>query len=353
MTRTDRLALATFAVALLLAAAPASAKDETCTDGTSCLCDKIAQTDPGVVFCEDFERSVLDQDGTGSGWVDTYGGPVDGCWQKGLPTGEWVKSVEGTCPTCCVNVVKETTCEVPGQADCVFQGSRSLGHRYHPGATQGIVGSKGFSRGTNFGVTMAVKYSKNFVVAAVPKKTNEFGPINNCLFGCSGGTYVSHASGMPFHGNVYWQPGAAAPTWRAVVGKGGYSGVAFGWYPNVPAEYDFNRDHGLDSWHCWRFHMTNVGQTGAKVRQWMDDKLLVQIEDVDLRNMQQASAGFDSISFNNYYNEGYPGSSIAYRYEDNIVVTTSSEPVSCQAIGFSSGSPGTQLGVPGQPKLIP
>ena len=352
MTRTDRLALATFAAALLLAAAPAGAKDETCTDGTSCLCDKIAQTDPGVVFCEDFESPLLNQDGAGSGWTDAYGAPVDGCWQKGLASGQWVKTVEGTCATCCVNVVTETACEVPGQTDCVFQGKQSLGHRYHPGATQGAVGGKSIPTGANFGVTMAVKFSKNYANGDSPKKTDEFGPPNHCILGCSSATYVSSSLGNPFHGVIFWDTSKAAPTWRNVVGHGGYSGVAFGWYPDVTSTYDFNRDHGIDSWHCWKLHISNVGRPNATIRHWTDDRLLVQVENVDLTNMMNAAQGFNQITLNNYANEGYPGSSIAYRYEDNIVVTTSSEPVGCQAIGFNLGSP-TQLGVPGQPKLIP
>jgi len=354
MTQSLRTTLAAVIGLLLFAAAPVQAKDENCTDGSDCLCDGIGQQDPGVVFCEDFESKQLNQDGSGSGWTDAYGAPVDGCWQKGLASGQWVKTVEGTCPTCCVNVVTETTCEVPGQSDCVFQGAQSLGHRYHPGQTQGIVGNRSFQSGTNFGVTMAVKFSKNWVNGNFPKKTDMFGH-DHCVLGCSSASYVSSSQGNPFHGSIFWTPGATPPTWRSVIGSGNFNGPAFGWYPSVPSAYDFDRDHGLDAWHCWRLHIANVGRTNAKVRHWIDDKLLVQVEDVDLRNMLDAAKGFDHIELNNYSNEGYPGSSVAYRYEDNIVVTTSSEPVSCQAIGFNLGgsTPPTQLGVPGQPKLIP
>lgn len=340
--------------AALMAASAAEAKDESCVDGSNCLCDKISQQDPNVVFCEDFEASSLDQNASGPGWTDKYGAPVDGCWQKGLPTGQWVKTVEGTCPTCCVNVVEESTCEVPGQTDCVFQGSQSMGHRFRPGETGGVVGSRSFSRGTNFGVTMAVKYSRNYVAGASPKKTDEFGP-GHCILGCSSGTYVSMTQGAPFHGLLFWDSGKSAPTWRNVIGRGGFSGVAFGWYPAVPNEYDFNRDHGLDSWHCWRLHISNVGKAGARVRHWIDNKMYVDIADVDLRNMLQASTGLDGIWLNNYYNGGYPGSSIGYRYEDNIVVTTGPEPVSCSAIGFDFGGglpDDSEVGVPGQPQLV-
>jgi hypothetical protein len=347
MLKREHLLAAAVAALLLAVAAPAQAKDEACTDGTNCLCDKISQQDPGVVFCEDFEKASLNQDGTGSGWTDAYGAPTDGCWQKGMPTGEWVKSVEGTCPTCCVNVVKESTCEVPGQTDCVFQGAQTMGHRFHPGTTQGGVGSKSLQTGSNFGVTMAVKYSKNFNMGNGPKKTDEFGPPNHCILGCSSATYVSATIGSPFHGVIFWDTSKAAPTWRDVVGRGGYSGVAFGWYPSIPATYDFYRDHGLDSWHCWKLHISNVGKPSATVRHWIDEKPLVNIADVNLSNMLNAAQGF-----NNYYNDGYPGTSIAYRYEDNIVITTSSEPVSCAAIGFTGGTTPV-LGTPGQPKLVP
>ena len=353
MTRTDRLALATFAAALLLAAAPAGAKDETCTDGTSCLCDKIAQTDPGVVFCEDFESPLLNQDGAGSGWTDAYGAPVDGWWQKGLASGQWVKTVEGTCATCCVNVVTETACEVPGQTDCVFQGKQSLGHRYHPGETQGIVGSKSFQAGANFGVTMAVKFSKNFANQDSPKKTDEFGPSSNCVMGCSSGTIVSPVSGNPYHGSFFTTSQITGAT--ALRGLINSDASAFRWAARVPTDYDFDRNFGLDSWHCRQFHVSGVGKAGARIRDWIDGNLLVDVTNVDLTKIRDAAAGLNSITWNNYMNGAYQGSTIAYRYEDNVVVTTSSEPVSCEAIGFNLGgsTPPTQLGVPGQPKLIP
>lgn len=352
MKRIAQFTPALAAAVLLLTAPAAEAKDETCTDGVNCFCDTVSSSDPSVVFCEDFESPLLDQNAAGAGWTNTYGAPVDGCWQTGLPSGEWVKSVEGTCPTCCVNVVEENACDVSGQTDCVFQGGQSLGLRYKPTSTTGVVGGKNFQRGNNFGVTMAVKFSKNFAIGNGPKKTDEFGAQGHCLLGCSSGTYVSSATGIPFHGVIFWDTSKAAPTWRNVVGTAGYSGVAFGWYPSVPSTYDFNRDHGLDAWHCWRLHISNVGKSNATIRHWIDDKLLVHIADANLTNMTNAANGFDSITFNSYYNGGYPGSTIAYRYEDNVVVTTGSEPVSCSALGFG-GTPGTQLGAPGQPKLIP
>ncbi len=340
-------------LAVLSVATAAEAKDESCTDGVNCLCDTARQNDPGVVFCEDFESALLNQDGGGSGWTDAYGAPVDGCWQTGLPSGQWVKSVEGTCPTCCVNVVTETACEVPGQSDCVFQGRQSLGHRYRPGAPQGVVGTKAIQTGSNFGVTMAVKFSRNYANGPHPRKTNMFG-WNHCVMGCSSGTYVSGSTGNPFHGVMFWDESKAAPTWRALIGRGGFSGVAFGWYPDVPGAYSFDRDHGLDSWHCWKLHIANPAKQGAKVRHWIDDKLLVHLEDVDLRGMKDAANAFNMILLNNYSNEGYPGTSTAYRYEDNIVVTTSTEPVTCEALGFQFGQTGPgALGTPGQPKLIP
>jgi hypothetical protein len=267
-----------------------------------------------------------------------------------------------------VNVVKEGQCEVSTQADCVFQGGQSLGHRYLPGRDSAGGGGKSFAAGSNFGVTMAVKFSKNYQRSADngnfnPRKTNEFGSSNNCILGCSSSSY-SAAPGQtatPFHGQLWWN--GVRPTWTEVVGHGNF-GAAFGWYPDVPAKWDFDRDHGLDSWHCWRVSIDGVKQANARIRHWIDDRLLVDLQNVDLRNMKDTA--IDSIFWNHYYNTAdnsgrYEGSTAAYRYEDNLVVTTAGEPVTCQAIGFSTGSgapppppaPGPQLGAPGQPKLIP
>jgi hypothetical protein len=304
--------------------------------------------DPNVVFCEDFEKASLDQNG-GPGWADTYGPPVNGCFVQG----QWKTTMEGTCPTCCLNVVKENACEVSGQTDCVFQGGQTMGHRFRPGQEGGIVGGGFMSSGTHFGVTMAVKFSRNFVNGNSPKKTNEFGERDACMLGCSSGTIVPMQSGNPYHGFVWLN--STTTTYQTVVGQGHTSGSVLRWAPRVPQEYDFDRDFGLDRWHCRRFHIANVGTTNATIRDWMDDRLVVHLKNVDLRSMVSGS-GISEFSFNNYTNNGYTGSNVAYRYEDNMVITRGAEPVSCAAIGFGGTlpppPPPDELGAPGQPVII-
>lgn len=341
------------AALILLLALPASAKDEDCSVGSSCFCDVVKSTDPAVVFCEDFESPSLDQNG-GPGWVNKYGGVVDGCYQKGLATGAWVNTVEGTCPTCCVDVVKETTCGAAGQSDCVFQGKQAMGHRSRPGETQGIVGSTSFEPLTTFGITMAVKYSRNYVLNPYAMKTDDIGTnVTNCILGCSSGTYLSNPKGIPFHGLLWWNGTWPPSTYTVAKGKvGNASGQSLGWYPNVPADWDFERDHGIDSWHCWQVHVSRLHQTGGRIRHWMDSRLLVDIQNIDLTGTTDSSV--NTFTWNNYTNEGYPGATPGYRYQDNVVITRGSEPVSCQALGFGTGFPPPgQLGVPGQPKLVP
>ena len=301
-------------------------------------CAQILPTDLNIKYCEDFESPTYNQGstctrGVDCGWTDKYGAPVDGCW-----TAPFDHNAEGTCATCCYNMVQEGACEVPGQTGCVFQGTQAFGHRFHPGATQGNVGSRAIGTGTNFGVTMAVKFSNNFYNTDAPKKTDEFGPSGNCILGCSSGTIVSPVAGNPYHASFFMN--SAISGMSVVKGLVNSDSTGFRWAANVPAgQYDFNRDFGVGTWHCRQMHITGVGQAGARIRDWMDGTLLVDVQNVDLSKMHDASAGLNSITFDNYVNGGYGGSSIAYRYEDNIVVTSSAEPVPCSVIGFGGSSP--------------
>jgi hypothetical protein len=213
---------------------------------------------------------------------------------------------------------------------------------------------------------MAVKYSKNFQRQSnaglyLPRKSNEFGSRLNGLLGSASGSISAATSqqAAPFTGNVFWS--GSAPSWTEVVGHG-VKLNAFHWYPDA-STWNFDRDHGLDSWHCWRFSMNGVKSAGGRIRAWMDSKPLVDLQAVDLRGMQDSQ--IDSIYWNHYYNTAdgtgrYEGPTPAYRYEDNVVISTASDPVTCESIGFNFGAssqppPGGTpvLGAPGQPRLIP
>jgi hypothetical protein len=141
-----------------------------------------------------------------------------------------------------------------------------------------------------------------------------------------------------------------------VVGQAQLVGTRLAWGPSA-GKYSFDVDHGLDKWRCWRLSINGLGQQGGRIRHWIDEKLAVDAQNLDLRT---SSAQVDGIFWNFYYNAPgdrngiYQGPSTAYRYEDNVVVTKGTDPVSCEAIGFNFGATGQQpLGTPGQPKLIP
>ena len=314
-----------------------------CTDGVDCYCDcvegsdrgdgfandacedKHVPVDPDLALCEDFELASLDQNG-GSGWSDQWPGVVNGCHNG---RADFANEVEGTCANCCVNVVKNDACEVSGQTGCVLDGAQAMGRRFLPGQTMGIVGERSLPTGQHFGATVAVKFSRNFVNAESPKKTTEFGLSGHCPFGCSSGNQVSRTAGSPFGGVIFTTGELEYETFLGQVRN--VDNIAIDWAA-TPSSYDFGRDHGIDEWHCWKVHIANIGQENATIRHWIDDELLVHVENVDLSTMTNP---FDSILLNHYYNDGYPGADIAYRYEDNYHITLGPEPASCAQVGVS------------------
>lgn len=337
---------------LFLLALPrlASAKDEACVDGVNCLCDTISSTYPSVVFCEDWEKAAYDTPDTGAAdedatYASDWAGQVSGCFlSDGIPN----NGIEGTCATCCVNIVTEGACEVSSQTDCVFQGTRTFGHRFNPGQNQGNVGSRNFPGGvlhTNMGITMAVKYSRNYVLAEAPKKTDEFSnaaeQASHCVLGCGSGTILPYATGTPYHGSVFTTSTITGAT--AAVGQINTNSTAFRWAPSV---WNFNTDWGQDVWGCRQFEIDGINTQGGRIRDWFNGTLKVDVQNVDLTKMSYAADGIVRINLDNYSNDdatgnvGYPGSTVAYRYEDNIVVT-SGTPVPCSAIGFGSIAPPT------------
>lgn len=329
-------------IALALAATPAAAKDEPCTDGVDCWCDIVAGLGYDVRWCEDGENPQLNQnslpggvgagDPTRDGWFIHYPGQADGCSDPTPGTGG-DNGIQGDCPTCCVKVVEEDDCGAPGETDCVFQGSHAVGGRYSPGSTSGIYGEKTYTAPSTLGILMMVKFSANFVVGSLPKKTMEFNsPTNHCIFGCTSNTYgIGGSTALPFNGFLYFN---SDPGGTASVGNwGGFTGVARGWYPSVPSPYSWI---GPGAWDCWRVEITNLGGT-SRIRHWIRDVLYVQVDGVSTANLT-GGAVFTKAAWNAYANGGYGGPTIAYRYEDNVTLVNGTPPT-CSEAGFGSAPP--------------
>ena len=371
--------------ATVLVPAFAEAKDVSCTDGFDCLCDRISRSSdpaftPGVLYCEDFENPVLNNgsnyvagvDGRADGWADKYGAGKTDCLDMQYPsgTGQRDEGMEGRQPFSCIDIVQETTCEV--ESDCVFDGKSSLAHRLRPGHTGGIVGEAIFSstKVRNFGVTMAVKVTTNY---ASPKdgnnngpahKMNEFGNGYQCIMGCS--TFNAGNPGWPFATAMKSfgsNPGGTVvrgvDEWSA--GDGGYR------FGPTKTDYDFDRDLGKGRWGCLKMQWTGWGTSNASAIYWFNDREIIRVNGLDMTTLAENADGISEFFYNDYFNgsdglgSGYTGSSLAYRVEDNMVVT-SGAPASCVAIGLGDGSTpppvtpppaSSTLGKPGTPIFTP
>lgn len=304
---------------------------DTCTDGVDCPCDRLADPadplyDAELLFCEDFEDLALD-DG-GKGWSDLYGPTNNGCLING-PDWNTNGSIEGTCDTCCVNIVQPDACEASGEDDCVFHGGQSLGHRLQQGRTGGIVGNASFTQTRRFGVTYALKFSSNFMDPSPAMKTNEFGNGLHCILGCS--TNNNFGRNVPFQSVILGTAMSAGGT--ASIGQAAPNDGFYNFSPNN-ADYEWRTTHGPGDWVCHQLHFDNWGLSDATIRYWIDGQQVVNVEQVDLTSLTQDADGIGSFAWNHYYNDGYVSSDVAYRYEDNFVITGGPEPVPCGAIGF-------------------
>ena len=310
-----------------------------CVDGVDCLCDTLLG-DSQIAFCEDFEAPSY----------NAYPAPSSG-YTDGHPFALRYNSTnhtEGPCPGCGYNVVAETDgqCDVPGEVDCVLDGNQAFGHHFLPGQTGGIVGETSFDIGRTFGVTLAFKFSENFVDPSVAMKSNEFGARNaTCLLGCS--TSNAGSRNVPFGWGII---GTLPLAPELLVGKQQQIDVGLSF--NVdPRQYEWRGSMraGDDPdkviaapgrWICQQVHFRNWGTANTELRAWIDGKLVLHVRGLDMTGMRgpdgQPSPDLDDpgyMVFNHYYNGGYAGSAPAYRYEDNVVITRAAEPVGCEAIG--------------------
>jgi hypothetical protein len=369
---------------ILLFGAAAQAKDTPCTYGQNCLCDRLKKTsdplyNPSVIFCEDFENPVLNNgdnyqpgvDGLADGWSRKYGpGPGD-CLDLKYPsgTGQRDEGSEGTNAHSCINIVQEGACEVG--TDCVFEGTSALAFRYRPNHTGGIMGGTKFIGGptTNFGVTMLWKVTPNFVSPHDPggngpgAKSDEYGVSDSCILGCSTFNAGAGAQAYPFAGVTKPMTGRANPTILRGVGEQGDDGYRFA---PTTTDYQQSRDWPKGTWACYQTKWTGWGTKSASMTYWLNGREIIKMTNYDMTTMVNNQGGVGGFSWNDYYNgadgtgSGYTGSSLAYRIEDNVVVTNG-DPVSCDAVGFTgaasagdpSGGTTTTLGTPGRPMFTP
>lgn len=314
---------------------PARPRDA-CTDGVDCLCDALA-SDPDIAFCEDFEDPGYNAYPDHAGYFDNH--PFALRYNA-------VNYDEGVCDDCAYNIVEtdDGQCEVPGERDCVLDGNQALGHRFRPGNTGGIIAEHGFSVNRTFGVTYAFKFSDNFVDPTTALKSNEFGSHNaSCILGCS--TWNAGERNLPFN----WAFVGTFPDAEVLVGTQEQLGIgrAFGvakteyeWRGTMRAGDDPDKVVAAPGqWVCQQTHFRNWGTADTEVRSWINGKLVQHIRHLDMTGMLgpdgKPSPDIDDpgqVFFNHYYNDGYGGADIAYRYEDNFVITRADEPVSCDAI---------------------
>ena len=191
---------------------------------------------------------------------------------------------------------------------------------------------------------MAMKWTANYVSpkdggAGPAHKTNEWDHSVECIQGCS----VSNAgsSGAPFGATV--KPFSSEPHVDMIQGLYEYAGTGFRFGPNSE-DYSFTRDWGKGNWGCFQMQWTGWGTSSAEARYWINGRQILHMKNFDMsKQTDGATDGIAEFKFNNFYNgtngtdSGYPGSSIAYRLEDNIVVTSGAA-VSCAAIGFATPS---------------
>lgn len=348
--------LTALAIGLALAPAAARAKDESCTYGVDCLCDRL-KTDASVIFCEDFEDPALANTSVRGHWSDKYGPPVDTCLVDGTSVDKWRLGFYPD-PTAvsqgraCAAQVRETSCEVSGQTDCVFQGTYSFGHRMQPGKNQGILGQARFKRTSRrFGMTMMIKWSKNYVAPGggngPAHKMNEFGASNSPLIGATLWSSSTVSTNHPFAGGIFTS-GNPNPTMTLGAANVPSGLPGFTYFAPDRSRYAWGTTNNLDKWGCFQMHWDGWGTSSTRFRYWFNGTLIMDGR-IDSSQMYQGwdSSGVGSFVWNNYYNgpgtpgDGYPGTTVAYRYEDNVVVNDGAEPVSCAAIGLGTTGSGS------------
>lgn len=354
-----------------------------CTDGVDCRCDTLLATygSSVVVFCEDFEHPNLPntQDSRNE-WDNLYdhdgGNVVDTCIVDNVEGLQFRAGFYGDPDAAaegkeCLGHASEADCIISGETDCVYDGTYSLAQIMNPGKNQGITGVADFANGreTTFGVTMLMKYSSNSASYLPPStangpafKPNEFGDSLSPLFGYGG--YASNPpadvpNNFPFVGGLLTPPGYCEDgvTECFVSGQCAVSCTAFS--PNYPTMslgaanasqygmyyapstgvYQWNTTYSAGEWGCFQWHGADIGTAATTIRIWFDGTKIMEGEFNTTDLLGADETGIGKFSWNNYFNgpgagTGYPGPTQAARYEDNIVVFVSSDPLPCSEVGW-------------------
>jgi len=351
--------------ALLFVSGPVYAA---CTDGTNCRCDRLQTPgdpiyDSTIVFCADFDDvDIANRSHGETDWP--YGQAVPSCdFDEGLGPPYSIPSF-GQGVDDCADIVDDTTptfsaggCGVTGETNCQFDGNHSLGARSVLNHTGGFFGDgNSFPITRNFGVTMMMKWSSNYLVPdnvslgnGPAHKPDEFGLGNHALFGASvGNATVYH----PFKSSIANGTGEPTTPCNTVISNTigtaeCETGTGFTrFYPDI-GDYEWGVTHGLGEWICYQVQYINWGLSDATVKQWANGVQLIEAHvDMSAMWLGKDQSGMAVFSFGNYYNgpdinldflpDGYPGATPAYRYEDNIVISTGAAPVPCADIGFGA-----------------
>ena len=368
-------------------------QEDGCTDGIDCRCDQLVSLyGDQIVFCEDFENPVLQEDGgwqnTGGGWRDQrYSGINLWCQgQTGVPSFGNQNS----------NIVNNNGCiyllragdesSQPGEGysetgisveDQTFDGNVTLmqtirpqdgtmitandGIQYPLNQPGGLHGQAVFDRVVaDFGITTA-----RYTAASVPNlgpawKGNQYTPQKAALLGtynttnCTDGS-TNFQTGLgsqyePFSGTL-WNSESTEEVFTNTVGA---SCVTGGTIKSRPSQGDTNR-FPRGEWVCQQVQYEGWGTPNGRIRQWADGVLIIDIN-VDMSNpkakwIEPDGPGLKRFYWNNYYNgsptggfsnwngvvstrnQGPQTTTWSGRLQDNLVVKEGS-PVSCEEIGF-------------------
>jgi len=339
-------------------------------------------SDPSIVFCEDFEDPSYD-DGTGDGWAAVYPGGNNDCNDYGTyaisgegPIGDWK----------CFNIVTNAKCDVSGENECVFEDTYSLGEKYDQGLTHGKFGFKGFAATQDFGITYAVKFSENFQRLGSPgyKPTETHVESQSIHWGQNEDSWFDAATWKLAPGysesdvtmekrkddhnwnTKLFYTGSGSSTTYDIASVNITKGKIWATNAKVVAWAPFAEDFPggdfswpLGTWGCMATKVTGLGTSNTAIQQWWqgpsdgDQTLVISFSGLDTTGLMPGGREFNGFNFNNYFNGknqcGYGGTggsppnctydsvTRAYRYADNYVVTNG-EPISCNEIGMS-GTP--------------
>jgi hypothetical protein len=194
---------------------------------------------------------------------------------------------------------------------------------------------------------------------------NEWGQSYSPLTGATLWSSSAVSTNHPFAGGIFT---GGSPSPQMTLGAANVpSGLpGFTYFAPDRSRYSWGTTNNLDQWGCFQMHWDGWGTANTRFRYWFNGNLIMDGR-LNSALMYQGSdqAGVGSFVWNNYYNgagspgNGYVGSTVAYRYEDNVIVTDAAEPIACGAVGFGAGSappppppPPTQA-PPAPPVLLP